>query len=223
MSRHVLNNQTPRCGRCRFPPRWCICAGGREVASPLQVDVLMHEKESWRPTSTGHLVHRVVAGARLHVYVPEQPPAREVVARPDKELWILHPRGEPVPAGVDPAGVQVLLIDGSWSEAARMATHVARWGRAVCLPPAGPSRNGLRRQEQDGKYATAEALIQLLDALGLTVAAEELRRQFELHVYAGLRTRGARVQAEAFLATTRLPALFPEVIAEFHRVRPLVT
>jgi DTW domain-containing protein YfiP len=221
MSRHVLNNQTPRCARCRFPPRWCICAGGREVVSPLQVDVLMHEKESWRPTSTGHLVHRVVSGARLHVYVPEEPPARETVALPGRELWVLHPRGEPVPAGVDPAGVQVVLIDGSWSEAARMATHVAGWGRSVCLPPAGPSRNGLRRQDQPGKYATAEALIQLFDTLGLAAAAEALRQQFELHVYAGLRTRGARVQAAEFLATTRLPELFPGVIAELHRVRPI--
>lgn len=191
------------------------------VASPLAVDVLMHEKESWRPTSTGHLVHRVVEGARLHVYVPEQPPARDPVVRPGKELWILHPRGEPVPAAADPAGIQVLLIDGSWSEAARMATHVTGWGRPVCLPAAGPSRNGLRRQEQDGKYATAEALIQLFDALGLAAAAETLRQQFELHVYAGLRTRGARVQAEEFLATTRLPELLPEVITELHRVRPI--
>lgn len=221
VTRHVLNNQTLRCGRCRFPPRWCICAGERPVPCPLQVDVLMHEKESWRPTSTGHLVHRVVASARLHVYVPEQPPARASVALPGRELWILHPRGEAPPAAVDPATVQVLLIDGSWSEAARMATHVAGWGRPVSLAPAGPSRNALRRQEQAGKYATAEALIHLLATLDFGVAAEELRRQFELHVYAGLRTRGARTQAEAFLATTRLPELFPELVAELHRVRPL--
>lgn len=191
------------------------------MACPLQVDVLMHQKEFWRPTSTGHLVHRVVTGARLHLYVPERPPGRDAIVRPGREPWILHPRGEAPPPGADPAGVQVLLIDGSWSEAARMTSEVTGWGRLVALPPAGPSRNALRRQEQPGKYATAEALIHLLDALGLAEAAARLRRQFELHVYAGLRTRGARVQAEEFLATTTLPAEFPELLAELHRRRPI--
>lgn len=222
MARNVVHNRTPRCARCRFLPRWCICAGLRMVESPLAVDVLMHHREFERPTSTGHLVHRVVAGSRLHLHRQEGAPPRETVALPGRELWILHPRGEAVPAGADPAGVQVLLIDGSWGEAARMTTHVTGWGRLVRLPYAGGSRNSLRRQEQPGKYATAESLIFLLAALGLRDAAAQLRLQFELHVYAGLRTRGARAQAEEFLATAGIGAAFPELLAELNRPRPLV-
>ena len=222
MTRSVVNNQTPRCERCRFVPRWCICAGWEPVACALAVDVLMHYREVRRPTSTGHLVTRVMPGARLHLHRQEGAPARETVARPGRELWILHPRGEAVPPGVDPAGVQVLLLDGSWGEAARMATHVAGWGRLVCLPDAGESRNGLRRQESSGKYSTIESLLFLLTALGLTEAERRLRLQFELHVYAGLRTRGARVQAEAFLAQSPIREAFPDLLAELHRRRPLV-
>lgn len=222
MARSVVFNQTPRCERCRFVPRWCICAAHQTIACPLQVDVLMHHREFSRPTSTGRLVNRVLAGSRCHLYQPEGPLARETVALPARELWILHPRGEDVPAGADPAGLQVLLIDGSWSEAARMATHVAGWGRLVRLPDAGESRNGLRRQEQPGKYSTAESLLFLLAALGLTEAETQLRLQFELHVYAGLRTRGALAQAEAFLAASPIRDAFPEVLAELHRPRPRI-
>ena len=221
MARNVVQNRTPRCPRCRFLPRWCICAGWRTVETPLAVDVLMHHREFERPTSTGHLVHRVVAGSRLHLHRQEGPPPRETVARPGRELWILHPRGEAVPANADPAQLQVLLLDGSWSEAARMATHVTGWGRLICLSEAGVSRNSLRRQEQSGKYATVESLIFLLAALGLTEAGAQLRLQFELHVYAGLRTRGARAQAEEFLAQSPIREAFPELLAELHRPRPL--
>ena len=192
------------------------------METPLAVDVLMHHRESERPTSTGHLVHRVVAGARLHLHRQEGPPPRETVARPGRELWILHPRGEAVPTDAEPEKLQVLLIDGSWSEAARMATHVTGWGRLIRLPEAGASRNSLRRQEESGKYATVEALIFLLAALGLTAAEAELRLQFELHVYAGLRTRGARAQAEEFLAQSPIRDAFPDLLAELHRPRPLV-
>lgn len=222
MGRSLVTNQAGRCERCRFVPRWCICAAHESVVSPLQVDVLIHPRELYRPTSTGRLIHRVVAGARQHVFHPDPPPAREAVALPGRELWILHPRGEAVPSGVDPAGVQVLLLDGSWGEAARMATHVASWGRLVSLPDAGESRNGLRRQERSGKYATVESLLFLLATLGLSDAERRLRLQFELHVYAGLRTRGALVQAEEFLAQSPIGEAFPDLLTELHRRRPLV-
>jgi DTW domain-containing protein YfiP len=188
----------------------------------LQVDVLIHHREFWRPTSTGRLVNRVMPASRLHLYRPEKPPARDTVVLPGRELWILHPRGEPLPVGADPAGLQVLLLDGSWGEAARMAQAVSGWGRLVRLPPAGPSRNGLRRQEQAGNYATVEALLALFAALGLPQAEEELRLQFELHVYAGLRTRGASAQAAEFLATSPIREAFPDLLARMHERRPRI-
>lgn len=222
MGRNLVTNQAGRCERCHFAPRWCICAAHEAVVLPLQVDVLIHPRELHRPTSTGRLIHRVVAGARQHVFRQDPLPTHDAVALPGRDLWILHPRGEAVSVEVDPAGVQVLLLDGSWSEAARMATHVAGWGRLVRLPDAGASRNGLRRQESSGKYATVESLLFLLAALGLSDAERRLRLQFELHVYAGLRTRGALVQAEDFLAQSPIREAFPDLLAELHRRRPLV-
>ena len=222
MARSVILESTPRCDRCRFTSRWCICAGLQTIACPLQVDVLIHRREFWRPTSTGRLINRVLPASRGQVFEREAPPRREAIVAPGRELWVMHPRGEPLPSGAVPSAVQVLLLDGSWREAASMLPVVETWGRRVRLPMTGPSRYQLRAQQEGGKYSTIEALIFLLDALGLSGEAAQLRLQFELHVYAGLRTRGAKAVAEKFLATSPVREAFPELLARLAERRPQV-
>lgn len=222
MARSVVLETTPRCERCRCTPRWCICAGSQVVETPLQADVLIHKREYWRPTSTGRLINRVVAGSRGHVFWQERPPARETIVTPGRELWILHPRGEELPASADPAKVQVLLLDGSWSEAGSMLGVAGPWGRRVSLPLTGPSRYWLRNAPGEGKHATVEALMALYAALGLVEAEARLRLQFELHVYAGLRTRGAKALAERFLASSPLREAMPELLRQMDERRPNV-
>ena len=222
MARSVVLESTKRCERCRLAHRWCICAGFQAVACPLQVDVLIHHREFWRPTSTGRLITRVMPAARHHIFRREAPPARAAVVAPDRTLWILHPRGEPLPAGAAPAGLQVLLLDGSWPEAARMTQTVAPWGRLVRLAMSGPSRYRLRKQELEGNYSTVESLLFLLAALGLTQEEAQLRLQFELHVYAGLRARGNKVAAEEYLATSPVREAFPELLRQLDQGSPPV-
>lgn len=220
MSRSVVLQTTVRCEGCRLTPRWCICEAAVTIDCGLAVDLLMHRRELFRPTSTGHLVNRLLVGSRLHAFRTESPPARATVVRPDREMWILHPRGDEIPADVAVGNVQVLLLDGSWREAARMVQTVGSWGRLVRLPASGPSRNALRQQEVAGQYSTVESLIFLLAALGLRDAEAQLRLQFELHVYAGLRVRGARAQADAFLASSAIGEAFPQLLAKLHERRP---
>ncbi|AOS43147.1 DTW domain protein [Lacunisphaera limnophila] len=222
MARSVVLAGAPRCARCQFVPRWCICAGERAVVCPLQVEVLIHHREYHRPTSTGRLINRVMPASRGHLFRRETPPDPATFRLPGRELWILHPRGEPLPAGAAPEGLQVLLLDGSWREAARMSTEVAAWGRLVRLPEDGPGRYQLRTHEHDGRYSTVESLLMLLAALGLSEAEAQLRLQFELHVYAGLRTRGAKGKAEEFLASSPIRAAFPALLEEMHRRRAAI-
>jgi len=114
----------------------------------------------------------------------------------------------------------VLLLDGSWREAARMTQAVGAWGRLVRLPESGPGRYHLRTHVHDGKYSTIESLMMVLAALRLDDTAAQLRLQFELHVYAGLRTRGAKVKADEFLAASPLREAFPELLEQMHQRRP---
>ncbi|MFA6962541.1 MAG: DTW domain-containing protein [Opitutaceae bacterium] len=220
MSRSVVLNPTLRCIRCEQVPRWCVCEGLRTVACPVAVDVLMHSREVNRPSSTGHLLQRVVEGTRTHVWRHDAMPVREQILRPEKELWVLHPLGEPMPEDGVPGNVQVLLLDGSWGEAADMKKAVEGWGRRVSLPMTGKSRYWLRTQQGPGQFSTAEALLFLLAAMRLKQTYDELLVQLELHVYAGLRTRGQTLPAADFLATSPLRTVMPEVIARMNPQSP---
>ena len=220
MSRSVVLGKTPRCDRCRYGLRWCICDGFRAVECPFQVEVLIHHREYHRPTSTGRLINRVIPSSRGHVFRHDLPLTKASILQPDRTLWILHPLGEPLPAEAPPGDLQVLLLDGSWREAARMMHGVETWGRLVSLPVSGPSRNLLRDQQGAGKYSTVEALLFLLAAMGLTKEHAQLRLQFELHVYAGLRARGEKAAAEIFLAESPVREAFPALLQKLAEKRP---
>lgn len=222
MARSVIYASTPRCDRCRLAPRWCICAGLQNIDCSLRVDVLIHHREFVRPTSTGRLITRVIPTARHHQFRRETPPAKETVVLPDHTVWILHPRGELLPADASPKGLQVILLDASWPEAARMTPTVAPWGRLVRLPMTGPSRYWLRTQELAGNYSTVEALLFLLAALGLTKEESQLRLMFELQVYAGLLARGNKLAAVEYLSTSPVREAFPELLRQLDLKRPRI-
>lgn len=226
MARSVVLHGTVRCPHCQIAPRWCICDGIQSATTKIAVDVLMHSGEVYRPTSTGNLIQRLMPLARRHVFHHERLPSRESVIRPQeiitnvpgkqRSLWILHPRGEPLGSlRVPPSDeLQVLLIDGTWSQANVMLRHAEGWGQRVSLTmPAGQqSRYWLRTQHRSGHFSTIEALIFFLSALGETSAAETLRQQFELHVYASLLARGRKADAGEYLASSPISGMFCELI-----------
>ena len=220
MPRSVVLQSSVRCARCQLPLRWCVCSARQEVTCPLQVDVLMHHRERWRPTSTGHLINRVITGSRHHLCRRERGLTAADVRVPGRELWILHPKGEPMPTAEAPDAIQVLMIDGSWRETSAMAQEIGSWGRLVNLPMSGESRYWLRSQADGGRFSTAEALLFLLKALGMDEAHAQFHAQFELHVYASLRSRGSKEAALAFLKQSPVGKLFPELLAQLDVRRP---
>ncbi len=193
-------------------PRWCICGGLVPISTALQIDVMFHRGELWKPSSTGDLITRAFPTARRHVYDPRVGFAPETVPVPGRELWILHPAGDPVPEQVQPEALQVLLLDGSWRQSGDMIRAMEGRGHRVRLPMEGVSRYRLRTQAEPGKFSTVEALLFLLRALGLESEAAALQIQFELHVYAGLLTRGKVVEAMAYLAESPIRTACPEVV-----------
>lgn len=219
--RSVVLRKSVRCDRCRLPLRWCVCPAHRAVTCPLEIDVVTHHREWFRPSSTSHLIHRVVPASRHHLWRRERKLTMDELRVPDREVWILHPQGAPMPVGVAAAHVQVVLLDGSWRETSAMAQELSAQARLVSLPMAGESRYWLRAQADRNRFSTVEALLFLLGELGLSAAREETWRQFELHVYANLRARGHKELAEAFLETSPVPAAFPELLAQLNVSRPI--
>lgn len=158
------------------------------------------------------LIQRVVPGSRQHAFRRGVPLDPATVRMPERELWVLHPRGDPMPADVAPAEVQVLLLDGAWREAAVMWRKVDGWGRKVSLPMSGTSRYWLRAQSADGRFSTIEALAFLLGAFGDTGAQSGLLLQFELHVFAGLLARGKMTEADRYLEGSPLRSALPDLV-----------
>jgi DTW domain-containing protein YfiP len=184
------------------------------VSSPLAVDVLMHHRERFRPSSTGNLIQRVLPGSRQHLWRRERRLTVDEVRRPGRELWILHPHGELAASPPPPAAaIQLVLLDGSWREASAMAQEVRGWGRTIRLTPTGGSRYWLRAQADAARLSTVEALLAMFAYFELAEAHAALRLQFELHVYASLRARGHKAAAREFLASSPVTTAFPELIA----------
>ena len=220
--RSVVLKASVRCHACRLSPRWCICPVFQPVEIPLAVDVLIHHRELHRPSSTGHLVNRIVSGSRQHLWRRERRIHADELRLPGREIWVLHPAGDPLPVNVPPERVQVVLLDGSWREASAMAREIGGDVRTVSLPmpTTGESRYWLRTQQDGGRFSTAEAMLFLLEAFGLAAAHAELRRQFELHVYAHLRARGSKEDALKFLKDSPAREAFAELIAQLDVSRP---
>ncbi len=218
--RSVVLKPSVRCPQCQLPPRWCVCAVHQPVTAPLAIDVLMHHRERFRPSSTGNLIQRVIPASRHHLWRRERGLTEADVHVPGRELWILHPQGEPLPGHRGAGDVQVLLLDGSWRETSAMAQEVRHWGRLVSLPMAGISRYWLRAQADDARFSTAEALLFLLGHFGLTAEHDALRLQFELHVYANLRARGHKEDAREFLRASPIATTYRDLIAQLDIRRP---
>jgi DTW domain-containing protein len=180
----------------------------------------MHHREQFRPSSTGHLINRLIPASRHHAWRRERHLTADEIRVPGRELWILHPQGAPMPTDVPAERAQLVLLDGSWRETTAIAQEIRGWGRAVSLPMAGESRYWLRAQGDAGRFSTVEALLFLLSAFGLSEAHDALRAQFELHVYASLRARGHKALSETFLIGSPIEHVFPEVIEQLNVRRP---
>ena len=228
MGRSVVLAGATRCPRCSLPPRWCICDALPPVETRLGVHVLIHRGEDRKPSSTGRLVARVVTGAECHVYQREDRFFRATglpadAVEPGRDLWILHPGGDPLPAAavMDAARAtpRVLLLDGTWRQAGEMLRSVERLGRCVRLPDADaePSRYWLRDQPAPARLSTAEALIGVLRGVGEHESARRLRLHFELHVHATLLARGRREMAERYLGCSPLLTGAPAALDRLHR------
>lgn len=162
----------------------------------------MHGKEAHKPSSTGHVVTRCVAGARTHLYNGTETDDLSSLLRPGCQPLVLHPRGEPFAPAMLREKSQIILIDGTWKQSVGMLRAVESSALKISLPMHGESRFWLRAQSETGHFSTMEALLFLIAQSGLEREHQVLTLQFELHVYTGLLSRGRKDFADKFLETS---------------------
>ncbi len=112
-----------RCPRCKLQPARCICADLPRLTSPVSVVVVQHWKEARKPTSTGHLLGSVLTNCRIERY-GDQDYAFDATAVEGPDTYLVFPPRDPPDALPTHAPQKIVLLDGTWSQASRMANRV---------------------------------------------------------------------------------------------------
>jgi DTW domain-containing protein YfiP len=194
---HQDAGRLPRCTGCALPVEACICAELRALPSRTRVVVRMHRVESTKLTNTGRLVPRLVEGARVEIVGLE--PASEPVEGERRLLLFPSEGAPPLEEALAERGPVTLLVpDGSWSQARRIAHHELRRHdlALVSLPDPSDSRYRLRRKPKTGGLATLEAVAHALGVLEGPHLEQHLLAAFDRFVGVHLALRageGARL------------------------------
>lgn len=126
---------------------------------------LQHHREARRRLGTCRLAHLQLPGSELHVaWRFTDHPRPETLAAEGGMLLFPGPGARP-PAAVTPR--LLVVVDGTWSEAAKLVRHtpaLAALPRIGLAPPA-PGRYRIRRAPAAHCLSTVEAVVDVLGAL----------------------------------------------------------
>ncbi len=180
------SRRNPRCLGCGLTPGTCVCATLPRVRFATPVAIVQHNRERFKPTSTGRLLARMVEGAAVLPYgirgVPFDPGP---LLDPSIEWLLLFPR-EGAPAldpGRRPAAgrrLGLILLDGTWSQCAHMSRRVPGIALLPCvtLPAGGPSIWTVRTQHDERGRSTFEAALHGLELVEGSDKGAPLREAF---------------------------------------------
>lgn len=176
----------------------CVCAQTPSLALRTRVVVVMHWCETGKPTATGPLALTCLANATLaeHGRPGTLLDLRELVADPERRAFLLFPSPDAVAltpqlVTADDRPVTLVVPDGSWRQAARMAARVPGLAGLprVRLPDGPPSTWGIRREAHPHQVCTFEAIARALGVVESSRVQAELEAFFAL---AAARARQAR-------------------------------
>jgi hypothetical protein len=182
---------------CGLLPSLCVCPWLPRVRSSLCFLVIQHPSELVRQSNTGRLVERLISGARcLSWGAKDQPFDTSAFADDRIRRVVLFPRGSlelgAHDAARDGRALELVLLDGSWYHAGRMARRIPelRGLPFVALPAGAPSSWPLRRARKAHHLSTLEAAIRAVEVVDGEAAARPLRLALELVAVRGLHMRG---------------------------------
>ncbi len=190
----LINASRPgRCLRCFMQPHLCLCDRVEEVQTTVSFLVIRHYKEAFRTTNTARLAAMAMPSMTIHDYGsmdvdfdPGVIPANSWLLFPaDGE----HPNARP---GIDPAPECVVVIDGTWRQARRIANRIpalAALPRLSPAPSATPPRR-TRKPPHPGGMATIEAIARAVEVLEGPERAAPLDALFDAMVENVRKQRG---------------------------------
>ena len=168
----LRSRRLAQCFGCGLDPPSCLCGAMQPIAVRTHVAIAIHRVEVWKPSNTGRLATRLLEGATIRVHgaahddrsevaevEPVDPSIRRLVLFPLAEARVLDERDAETP-------VTLVVPDGNWRQARKIARRRAQaGGELVMLPPGPPTRYGLRRPAREGGISTLEAIARALRVL----------------------------------------------------------
>jgi tRNA-uridine aminocarboxypropyltransferase len=144
----------------------CICALVPTLVPRTRIALLVHYREARKPTNTGQLAVRALAGSSVGVIGDRARPLELPIVRPGETGALLFPADDAVPIARVRADVLV-VPDGNWRQAAKMRSRVPGLAELPCvtLPEAPPTMYQLRDELRAGGLATLEAIAHALRVL----------------------------------------------------------
>lgn len=164
--RHLTH--AARCDRCMLHLGLCLCPAIVEERPQTQLIVVRHWKEALKPTGSAALLHRCMPhttllldyGARDAVFDDEalHAPGCVLLMPPD-------PMPEtPLPL---PDAARLVLVDGTWGQARRLAQRLPALARMPrwCISKPARQTDRLRQPHEPWARSTFEAAAEALGAL----------------------------------------------------------
>ena len=153
----------PRCERCWQRQDSCICAALTPLPTRTRLLILRHQSERRRPSSTARLAALLLPAVRIVDYGDGPLPDLDLA-----DSWLLFPDGPALSVAPSPPPAQLVILDGTWTQARRMRNRVSALATLprFSLPPADRPLPRLRRQSLPEGMST-------LDAIGRALALLE--------------------------------------------------
>ncbi|MCO5143037.1 MAG: DTW domain-containing protein [Oligoflexia bacterium] len=204
----MISQTKERCLECYLHKELCICALVPHLKIETKVIIIMHDTERFKPSNTGRLLLQCLVGSEMRVRGTKdrQPTNLSGLDNSETEnlLLSLHPDAELLTekfVSELKKPVQLIVPDGSWSQAARMGSKLLQQLpklRRVSLLPDKPSIYRLRSEHHPAGMATFEAVALALKYLERSEGIEiekKMTKIFQIMTDRVLWTRG-KLRAE---------------------------
>lgn len=170
-----MTSSTPRssCPRCLRAQSACICAHVLALQPLVDVLILQHPLEVQQSKGSARLLHLSLAGSSLQVGECFDPaPLQQWLHAPGKTSVLLYPatvhdaHGQllpappALPAGLAPAQLRLIVLDGTWRKSRKMlyCNPLLQTLPRLSLQAMPPSHYRLRKAHRPDQLSTLEAV-----------------------------------------------------------------
>ncbi|MDN6296624.1 MAG: DTW domain-containing protein [Halomonas sp.] len=198
-----------RCESCNLPALNCLCPYRVSARSRIQVWLITHRMEHYKPTNTGRLIGDVLDDTRVFTWHRTEPDAELLALLDDPRYapFVVFPDDQPDYDSGRVVGIDAvtsaqaagkvavyILLDGTWRQARRIFRKSPYLDRLPVLPlrTTRETRYRLRKPASSDHLCTAEVAAELLRQGGDANAADVLDDYFDAFNQSYAASRGHR-------------------------------